>query len=151
VLGFLEASGDVLSINKPPPLYKALTVTVIRDGREKTCSTLASCDRWQAACLKTMKCSGTRSHYSHIMANSLSKDPSSTNSEKLSGESRSHRLISSVTLSFWVRAAAEPSRPSTSETPRKSEGPPMFCFLRGELSRVGSRTVLLALRSHCRG
>ena len=89
-------------------------------ARENTCSTLASCDRWEAVCLKTMKCSGKRSRNSHSMANWLSKDQSSTNSEKLSGESRFYRSISSVTgpnPSFCVRAAGEPSRPSTSEAP----------------------------------
>ena len=40
----------------------------------------------------------------------------------------------------------DPSRPSTSEAQCKSEGPPIFCFLRGEHSRVGSCTMLLAER-----
>jgi len=69
--------------------------------------------------------------------------------------------ISSVTgskQSFCVRAAGEPSRPSKSETPRKSEGQPIFCFLRVELSRVTvarccwlyvATVVNGALRSHC--
>jgi hypothetical protein len=60
-------------------------------AREKTCSILASCDRWQAVCLKTMKCSGKRSRNAHIMANWLSKAPASTNSEKMSCQSRSQQ------------------------------------------------------------
>ena len=62
----------------------------------------------------------------------VEQDPSSTNSGKLSGESLSQHSISSMTgskPSFFVRSAGEPSRPSTSEAPSKSEGPPTCLLL----------------------
>ena len=35
-------------------------------AREKYCSTLASCGRFEETCLNTMKCSGNRSRISHV-------------------------------------------------------------------------------------
>ena len=82
----------------------------------------------------------------NVFLSSLGHDTGFSTSEGFNKE-KVHQTGSKP--SFCVRAVGEPSRPSPIEAPRKSEGPPIFCFLRGELSRVGNCTMLLALRSHC--
>ncbi len=103
--------------------------------RDKTCSTLASCDRCHAVCLKMVKCNGKDFCSSHIILNSF-RSPSSAMYCEFSWRSlSSHHLSSSSTVSTVSSSAAADEEESVldclSEAPRKSERQmgATFCFL----------------------
>ena len=84
-------------------------------AREKICSTLASCARWQAVCLNRMMWSGNRSRSAQTISNSLSR------SMKPVGSNR-HR---------GAEAAGAPSRRSRRSGWRRTEpicGPARVTF-----------------------
>ena len=68
-------------------------------AREKTCSTLASCAKWHAVCLKTMKCNGKDSRSAQIILNSFSNLSSAMYCNHYLRPMSSHRLSSSSTVS----------------------------------------------------